>query len=219
MCVEPSGARIVTRVRYSTPCACVQATCSERRLPAICNGLEKKPLELAAASHELELVPGTRLLKRAHLRLHDSGCGLWQQTFEVVSPPWFPQTLGYHPGGWKDGGIFSPITGRRNSRWSGDELDLSVQPFSYTPYRVTGQAAHSPFGEGATVGVSGRPTLSANDELPRTGAELRFLRRYRNLAKLVLVQQPRTSSHGICRIDGRAAAVVRAGRAFLGANS
>jgi hypothetical protein len=121
---------------------------------AICSGLEEQPLELAAATHELELAPGTRLLKRAHLRLQDRRGGLWQQTFEVVSPPWFPQTLGYHPGSWKDGGTFFTYHGSEELALEWDELDLSVQPFAYTPYRVTGQAARSPFGEGATVGGS-----------------------------------------------------------------
>jgi hypothetical protein len=116
----------------------------------ISRGYQEK-CELVSASHELELVPGTRILRCARLSLRDERGEHWQQTFEVTSPPWLPQTLGYHPGSWKDGGTFFTYHGSEELALEWDEFDFSVQPCAYVPYRVTGDAARSPYGEGATT--------------------------------------------------------------------
>jgi hypothetical protein len=121
---------------------------------AISRGFEQEPLELRSGSHELEMVAGTSLLKRAQLHLEDRNGGRWRQVFEVSSPPWFPQTLGYHPGSWKDGGTFFTYHGSEELALEWDEFDFSVQPFVYTPYQVSGEAAHTTFGEGSRVSGS-----------------------------------------------------------------
>jgi len=72
----------------------------------IFQGFGGSPVRLKSGRHEIELQPGTRLLKKATVHLEDVDGGLWKQVFEVAAPPWVIQTMGYHPGSWKDGGTF-----------------------------------------------------------------------------------------------------------------
>ena len=111
-------------------------------------GWDAPPIELKAGRHEMEFQPGTRLLKKATLYLTDTQERSWRQVFEVASPPWVVQTMGYHPGSWKDGGTFFTYHGSEELAMEFDEFDFSKQPFPFTPYRVTGEAAASNFGEG-----------------------------------------------------------------------
>ena len=112
------------------------------------SGWNAAPVQLAAGRHEIEFEPGTRIMKRATLHLTDAAGGAWRQIFEVASPPWVVQTMGYHPGSWKDGGTFFTYHGAEDLALEWDEFDFSVQPTPYTPYRVTGEAAATQFGEG-----------------------------------------------------------------------
>jgi hypothetical protein len=71
----------------------------------IYRGWAEEVIELKAGRHALEFEP-TRILRRATLCLDDVSEARWRQVFEVASPPWLGQTMGYHPGSWKDGGTF-----------------------------------------------------------------------------------------------------------------
>jgi len=94
------------------------------------------PIELAGGSHELELVPGTRLLKAATITLIDSEGGKWTQRIEPVGPPWVTATIGYQAGSWRDGGSMRTYHGPGVSlEW--DEFDFSRQPFDHTMYNGT----------------------------------------------------------------------------------
>lgn len=108
-----------------------------------------KAIELTAGRHEIEFQTNTRMLKRATLYLTDASGGAWRQEFEVKAPPWVVQTMGYHPGSWKDGGTFFTYHGSEELALEWDEFDFSIQPAPFTPYVVCGEAAASNFGEGS----------------------------------------------------------------------
>lgn len=109
-------------------------------------------IALTAGRHEMQLVPGTRMLKSATVHLTDAKGGAWRLLFEVAAPPWVVQTMGYHPGSWKDGGTFFTYHGSEELAIEWDEFDFSHQPSPYTPYVVQGEAAKSNFGEGVDEG-------------------------------------------------------------------
>lgn len=111
-------------------------------------GWDGAPIELTEGRHEIEFEPGARLMKRATLHLRDAHGGAWKQVFEVVSPPWVVNTMGYHPGSWKDGGNFFTYHGSEELAIEWDEFDFSSQPSPYEPYQARGEAAQSSFGEG-----------------------------------------------------------------------
>jgi hypothetical protein len=107
---------------------------------------------LKTGRHEIEFEPGSRLMKRARLFLTDSEGGEWRQEFEVASQPWIPQTIGYHPGSWKDGGTFITFHGSEELALEWDEFDFSKQPTRYSAYKVGAETAASSFGEGVLKG-------------------------------------------------------------------
>ena len=78
----------------------------------------------------------------------DRDGGAWTFEFTIPHLPWTPRTMGYHPGSWKDGGTFHTYHGSEELAVEWDEIDASVQPFKYTPYRVKGDAARDGFGFG-----------------------------------------------------------------------
>ena len=104
-------------------------------------GWSDEIVELKAGSHKLEFEPGTRILKRAVITLADTQGREWRQELEVASPPWVPQTMGYTPGSWKDGGSFHSYHGSETLATEWDEFDFSKQPFDYTPYGELGSTA------------------------------------------------------------------------------
>ncbi len=116
-------------------------------------GWESDPIELVSGRHEIEFEPGTRLMRRATLHLEDSKGGKWRQIFEAVSPPWIVQTIGYHPGSWKDGGTFFTYHGSEELAFEWDRFDFSHQPCDYKPYMVSGDGAMSTFGDGSQAGA------------------------------------------------------------------
>ncbi len=111
-------------------------------------GWGEETVELAAGRHEIELQPGTRILKAARVFLTDSQGREWRQELRVASPPWVPMTMGYTPGSWKDGGTFHTYHGSEELALEWDEFDFSVQPVTYAPYSVSGAGAGDDFGLG-----------------------------------------------------------------------
>jgi hypothetical protein len=118
-------------------------------------GWEGRPVKLASARHELVFERGTRILKSAVLHLQDEQGRAWQQRFEVAAPPWVPQTMGYTPGSWKDGGTMHTYHGSEELALEWDDFDFSRQPFEYTAYpprhggaRVSNEEISKAFGLG-----------------------------------------------------------------------
>lgn len=91
-------------------------------------------IELIAGRHQLELHPGTPLLKKGTVFLTDSKGNEWRQEFDAPAPPWVVMTMGYHQGSWKDGGNFFTYHGSEELALEWDEFDFSKQPVLYTPY-------------------------------------------------------------------------------------
>lgn len=140
-------------------------------------GWDDEPVELVSASHQLEFEPGTRILRRATISLVDSLDRPWQQVFDVAAPPWVVQTMGYHPGSWKDGGTFHTYHGSEELALEWDDFDFSDQPFRYQPYKVSGDAASDNFNIGTSADglINGpeyltRVTTHAPDGSVSTGA-------------------------------------------------
>jgi hypothetical protein len=104
-------------------------------------GWSEEVVELQAARHALEFEPGTRILRRARVTLSDVQGREWIQELLVAAPPWVPQTMGYTPGSWKDGGTFHCYHGAEELATEWDEFDFSRQPFTYTPYGTDGASA------------------------------------------------------------------------------
>jgi len=118
----------------------------------IFKGWDEESIELVAGEHEMEFQPGTRILKKAVFTLTDKQGRIWRQEFDVASPPWVVQTMGAHPGSWKDGGTFHTYHGSEELALEWDEFDFSVQPFEYTPYQVSGEQAADTFNLGLNEG-------------------------------------------------------------------
>jgi len=136
-----------------------------------------EPIELVSGRHEIELVPGTRMLKQASVYLVDAEGREWKKVFEAAAPPWIVQTMGYHPGSWKDGGTFFTYHGSEELAIEWDHFDFSSQPVRYTPYAIGGENTATTFGEGNQDGdrVFGpeylcRVTTTAPDGTVSTGA-------------------------------------------------
>jgi hypothetical protein len=101
-------------------------------------GWDDQTIDLVAGSHQLELVEGTRLLRRATITLRDSNGGTWVQYVEPVAPPWVTSTIGYQAGSWRDGGSMRTYHGPGVSlEW--DEFEIATQPFAHTVYDGTVQ--------------------------------------------------------------------------------
>lgn len=105
-------------------------------------------LHLAGGSHRITYREGTRIATHAILDLTDEDGGAWQLELTPVAPPWFPATLGYTPGSWKDGGTFHTYHGSETLAIEWDEFDFSHQPVLHTPYRLTDPNAPDNFGLG-----------------------------------------------------------------------
>jgi hypothetical protein len=99
-------------------------------------GWSDEVIELASGRANLELHPGTRMLKRAVITLEDTAGGKWIQEVVPAAPPWMHNTFGYTPGSWKDGGTFHTYHGSEELAMEWDEFDFSNPPHFYTPYRI-----------------------------------------------------------------------------------
>lgn len=108
------------------------------------NGWNGPKVKLKAARHELRFQPGTRIFTGGTIHLIDDQGRPWTQHFEVASPPWVVQTMGYTTGSWKDGGTMHTYHGSEVLAMEWDEFDFSQQPFDYTPYQpANGRGATS----------------------------------------------------------------------------
>lgn len=119
-------------------------------------GWEGEPIELASGRHEISFHPGTRIMNEAMVYLKDRADRDWRVHFEAIGMPWVVQTMGYHPGSWKDGGTFFTYHGSEELALEWDCFDFSTQPFAYTPYRVSGEQAVTNFGEGTGTEQAGQ---------------------------------------------------------------
>lgn len=99
----------------------------------IYKGFNDDPVELVSGAHQLEFLPGTRMLAGGTIELTDSKGGIWKHIFEVPTAPWIVQPMGYTPGSWKDGGTMHTYHGSEVLAMEWDEFDVS-QPFEYKPY-------------------------------------------------------------------------------------
>jgi hypothetical protein len=108
------------------------------------SGWNGPTVKLATASHELKFLPDTRIFNSGTIHLKDEQGRAWRQNFEVVSPPWVVQTMGYTPGSWKDGGTMHTYHGNETLVIEWDDFDFSTQPFDYIPYQPKqgGGASH-----------------------------------------------------------------------------
>lgn len=134
-------------------------------------------LHLAAGRHEMTFREGTRLATHAKLFLTDEEGGGWKMELTPVCPPWYPGTLGYHPGSWKDGGTFHTYHGSEELALEWDEFDFAEQPFIHRGYQVADLGAHDNFGLGFTydkpmIGIEylTEVTLTGPDGKVHTGA-------------------------------------------------
>lgn len=140
-------------------------------------GWDEEKIVLASGRHQLQFEPGTRILRKAVMSLIDVAGRPWRQEFAVASPPWVPQTMGYHPGSWKDGGSFHTYHGSEELALEWDEFDFSRQPCRYSPYKAVGAAAQDTFNMGSSGGgmIHGpeyltRVTTHASDGTVSVGA-------------------------------------------------
>lgn len=78
--------------------------------------------------HRIDLVPGTRVVRRLEVELVDDDGHTWIQEYVPTAPPWTPAVIGYHRGSWSDGG--SMFTYRDGPSVECDELEIDPQPFT-----------------------------------------------------------------------------------------
>lgn len=139
------------------------------------NGWHGPSLKLAAASHELKFLPDARIFNSGTIHLGDEQGRAWTQHFEVASPPWVVQTMGYTPGSWKDGGTMHTYHGNEALVIEWDDFDFSIQPFDYVPYqpRQGGGASHAEvtaaFGLGTTTKAQGLEYLVRTELIAPNG--------------------------------------------------
>jgi hypothetical protein len=93
-------------------------------------GWDDEVYELTGGRCEIELVPGTRLLRSGRVVLTDAENREWVQHVRPACLPWVTSTIGYQAGSWKDGGSMRTYHGPGVAiDW--DEFDVSVQPFDH----------------------------------------------------------------------------------------
>jgi hypothetical protein len=143
----------------------------------IFKGWGEEDIELVGGQHQMTFRPGTRILQQATFTMKDVHGRTWKQVFDVASPPWVIQTMGATPGSFKDGGTFHTYHGNEELYLEWDDFDFSVQPFKYTPYKVSGAAAANTFNIGSADGAEihgpeylARVTTYAPDGTVSTGA-------------------------------------------------
>jgi hypothetical protein len=132
-------------------------------------GFEGAKRMLAAARHELEFVPGTRILSKGTWFLTDENGEEWTQVYVPTSASWNPVTIGYGAGSWKDGGSMFTYHGVDGLVQEWDDFDLRKQPYDHTLYNgVEMKGSHSPeyLAEVTTTDPKGRVAVgSAHVEL------------------------------------------------------
>ena len=108
-------------------------------------GLDGPHRQLVEASHELDFVPGTRILSKGTWHLTDDEGGKWKQLYVPASPGWNPVTIGYGGGSWKDGGSMFTYHGVDDLVQEWDDFDFATQPYDHTLYNgVKMSGVHNP---------------------------------------------------------------------------
>ena len=132
------------------------------------NGWNGPAVKLATASHELKFLPDTRIFDRGTIHLKDEQGRAWTQNFEVASPPWVVQTMGYTTGSWKDGGTMHTYHSNETLVMEWDDFDFSKQPFDYTPYQPKGGGGASSAEVSAAFGLGSSTKAQGLEYLVRT---------------------------------------------------
>lgn len=101
---------------------------------AIDLGGDQGRLRLLRGRHDLQFVPGTRVLAGGTLELEDEHGDAWRQRIEVPCQPWATFPIGYYRGTWKDGGNIHTYHGPPDPHVEWDVLDFSRQPTDHTNY-------------------------------------------------------------------------------------
>lgn len=141
------------------------------------NGWDGPKVRLTAARHELRFKPGTRIFDSGTIHLTDENGGEWVQNFQVASPPWVIQTMGYTMGSWKDGGTMHTYHGNEELVIEWDDFDFSEQPFEYKPYQPKqgGVASHADvvadFGLGSAAEAQGLEYLTRIELIAPDGSK------------------------------------------------
>lgn len=98
----------------------------------ISDGFERT-VELVDIDHSATFDPG-RVMKTITVDLTDAEGGVWHAELEAAVQPWYPHTIGYDLGSWRDGGSIYTYAGTDDPVLEWDEFDLSVQPFDHTTH-------------------------------------------------------------------------------------
>ncbi|HJP41230.1 MAG TPA: hypothetical protein QGF35_05940, partial [Dehalococcoidia bacterium] len=132
-------------------------------------GFDGPQKKLAAARHELEFRPGTRILSKGTWHFTDDSGGEWKQVYVPASPGWNPVTIGYGAGSWKDGGSVYTYHGVDGLVQEYDDFDFSKQPYDHKLYNgieIKGIHNQEYLAEVTTIDPTGRETVgSAHVEL------------------------------------------------------
>ncbi len=114
---------------------------------ALHRGPDSEAIQLVDMSHDITLVADTTRFDSADVVLTDADGGRWTQHLENVGTPWWPFTIGYGAGSWKDGGSLATYPGTDDVVVEWDEFDFSVQPFEHTAYDGATRVGGAPHAE------------------------------------------------------------------------
>jgi hypothetical protein len=92
------------------------------------------PVRLVSATHDVVLDTGMTRFRSATVVLTDADGAVWTQYLESVGTPWWPHTIGYRGGSWKDGGSIATYAGTEDVVVEWDDFDFSDQPFQHVTY-------------------------------------------------------------------------------------
>lgn len=91
-------------------------------------------VELVDIAHRAEFEPGSRVMRTVGAELTDANGDIWAIDHVAAQPPWYPQTIGYDAGSWRDGGSMYTYAGTDEPVLEFDEFDLSSQPFDFATH-------------------------------------------------------------------------------------
>tara|TARA_B100001964_G_scaffold159797_1_gene175456 strand:+ start:1208 stop:2383 length:1176 start_codon:yes stop_codon:yes gene_type:complete len=89
---------------------------------------------LVSAEHKLEFHGKTKVMQKGKVVLIDANGDHWQLEIEAAGKPWWPHTIGYAAGSWKDGGSMVSYSKTNEVQLEWDEFDWSEQPFDHEIY-------------------------------------------------------------------------------------
>jgi hypothetical protein len=91
-------------------------------------------IALVSAEHTAEFHGKTKVMQTGKVTLKDINGDSWQMELEAAGKPWWPHTIGYGEGSWKDGGSMVSYPGTDEVQLEWDEFDWSEQPFEHETY-------------------------------------------------------------------------------------